>query len=73
MEGTEDATADENERNGTLAQKHIRFVVSLRLQGSMSEVKRSDHVSGGILVLEISVSKNIKHSSPYVRLYLKMQ
>ena len=23
MEGTEDATADENERNGTLAQKHI--------------------------------------------------
>ena len=39
----------------------------------MSEAKRSDHVSGGILVLEISVSKNIKHSSPYARLYLKMQ
>ena len=32
-----------------------------------------NRASGGILVLEISVSRNIKHSSPYARFYLKMQ
>ena len=63
----------ESEQRNARQKRVWRFVISLRLQGPISEVKRSDHVSGGILVLDISVSRSIQHSSPYARLYLNMQ